>query len=67
MSIRTIVEINHDTLNDLTDAEVMRRLSRFLSGGNAGEISADGPRPQFGNIRVLAQRHHSEAITVKVG
>lgn len=66
MSIRTIVEFNHDYANDLA-AEDLRRLKRALfdtdttAALNVGQI----PQPVTG-VRILAQRHHSDEITLTV-
>jgi hypothetical protein len=66
MSIRTIVEINHDYIrtHDGSNApftkENIELLLQYLCGGRdwrSGEIPG---------IRFLAQRHHSETLKLKV-
>lgn len=59
MSIRTIVEINHDYLYDLRDHP--ERIQDFLFRLMCGP-EIDAPI----GIRVLRQRHHSEKITLEV-
>ena len=68
MSIRTIIEINHDYLHDLEQNP--RRWETLIavlkSGGintglNAGETPAIVP-----GIRALGQRHHSYKMKLEV-
>ena len=63
MSIRTIIEVNHDCLADLErHPEALQRLWRMLGAGEGHRIeSGDIP-----GIRVLGQRHHSETLELKV-
>jgi hypothetical protein len=59
MSIRTIVEINHDYWQDLRDnPEAMRELLDHLADRQFKEL----PR----GIRVLRSRHHSEKIDLRI-
>lgn len=66
MSMRTIIEINHDYLHDWDEFE---RLLDYLKGsGIAYMLNKSGGKPvRWGcGIVVIAQRHHSETITFKV-
>jgi hypothetical protein len=61
MSWRTVIEINHDHLGDLDDAEIMKTLRRYL------QSNVDAQRvPYLGHIRVLGTRHHSETLKLTV-
>jgi hypothetical protein len=62
MSIRTVIEINHDYLRDIADdpARIVDFVMRLGSGlGYAKKVIPNG-------MRVLAQRHHSDKITLTV-
>lgn len=63
MSTRTVIEINHDYLSDLShEPEHMAEVIRALQ-------SCDLKRLQHNavpGIRVLGQRHHSETLNLKV-
>jgi hypothetical protein len=63
VSTRTIVEINHDYLHDLKQAgHISREVFNVL-------CEATSSRKHYGPIqglRVLAQRHHSETLELKV-
>ena len=69
MSTRTIIEINHDYLTD-ANLESLVALWHALSGSVIpGRLNASGGRPvqyQGSGIRILAQRHHSETLNLKV-
>lgn len=68
MSVRTIIEINHDYLNTLLEHPgYMAHLLHVLRGTTvAGELNkGETPSPVSG-IRVLAQRHHSETLKLEV-
>lgn len=68
MSIRTIIEINHDYLHDLLrHPEFWEELLRGLSGGdyNSGLFHDGIVRLKHG-VTVLHTRHHSQTITLKV-
>jgi hypothetical protein len=62
MSIRTVIEINHDLLEVLEDPIHMELLQRSLSSGDMRMIEA-GCIP---GIRFLGQRHHSEKLNLLV-
>jgi hypothetical protein len=60
VSTRTIIEINHDRLNDLIeDRSFLRDFLMMLRAG-------DKPDFEFVGIRFLAQRHHADKITLEV-
>ena len=60
MSIRTIIEINHDYWHDLEkNPDAMRELLAYLNDRQFREC----PR----GITVLRSRHHSEKITLDIG
>lgn len=66
MSTRTIIEINHDYLQDLHDKGHIG-LALFMtlcSSGNMDTMNADRKKPQ--GIRALGQRHHSETLKLVV-
>lgn len=65
MSTRTILEFNHDYFHDLDTVEAMTKLLHELRGGFLNESIKSGRHIAPG-VRVLAQRHHSEALTLKV-
>ena len=68
MSTRTIIEINHDYLADISLVDVLD-LFRSMAGSDViGELNrANGKPVQWSlGITVLAQRHHSETITLEV-
>lgn len=66
MSIRTIIEVNHDRVHDLEgrDSYLWSRLLLNLRGGGFTEDE----RQFFADhgIRILRQRHHSDHITLEV-
>ncbi len=62
MSIRTIIEINHDYLHTLDDPMTLLRIKQALQT-NAQDRMKDGKIP---GVRFIAQRHHSETIELKV-
>ena len=71
MSIRTIIEINHDYLGLKGDdpADALRRLLQALRTSDiTGQLNraAGAPIDVGGGVRVLAQRHHSEALKLTV-
>lgn len=60
MSIRTIIEINHDFLTNLRlDPERTMRLFDALKGPRPEEEFPQG-------VRLLAQRHHTEHLSLEV-
>lgn len=62
MSIRTIIEINHDYLHRLDDPMTLLSIKHALQT-NAKDRMRDGKIP---GVRFIAQRHHSETIELKV-
>lgn len=70
MSQRTILEINHDRLNLATARDLIALLNELGLSGITGALNAAGGKPleyRGGGITILAQRHHSEDLTVKIG
>jgi len=67
VSTRTIIEINHDFLNRLTQdpAHMLAVLNALKSSFITGMLN-HGPVEQGGGITVLAQRHHSETLKLEV-
>ncbi len=68
MSIRTIIEINHDHINQPVDRGHISEELRDAIFGNDRDLM-----DEFGSmfaplqgIRRLTQRHHSDEITLKV-
>lgn len=62
MSVRTIVEINHDYLYQLIHQPEQMEL--FLKSLGGSEVTARTWEPN--GVRILRQRHHSEKITLEV-
>lgn len=63
MSIRTIIEVNHDYISRLhKDGHISERLYRFILDHYTM------PALMFPDegIRILGTRHHSETLTLKV-
>ncbi|PVX75596.1 hypothetical protein [Paraburkholderia unamae] len=73
MSIRTIIEINHDQLHSLKkDPEwwinLLANLGTAHYGAALNEANADGCPIHLGHgVRLVLQRHHSDVTTVKAG
>lgn len=66
MSIRTIIEINHDYMQPLLDKpDEFRALLMILRSGAVPNIKPPGDVGIPG-IRVLGQRHHSETLKLTV-
>ncbi len=65
MSIRTIIEVNHDHLHKLKDdPEWARQLYNCLcTHGWKGDYPVF---PAPGGVRVLDQRHHSETLKLTI-
>lgn len=64
MSIRTIIEINHDQLQRLREGDWGQQLYNCLSTyGWKGDNSVF-PAPT--GVRVLEQRHHSEDLVIEI-
>lgn len=70
MSIRTLIEINHDRLPDLTDspeimAHILRELSSSTHGAALNEANERGRALGIGHgVTIILQRHHSTDVTV---
>ena len=63
MSTRTIIEINHDYLHDLThEPDHMAEVLRALASCDLKRIA----RNAVPGVRVLGQRHHSETLKLTV-
>jgi len=63
MSIRTIVEFNHDRIEELVDrGHISRQLMDALCSERTMEIYSI----ELCGVKRLAQRHHSEEITIDV-
>lgn len=66
MSIRTIIEVNHDLLAALDNPEALQEMVRSLVMGeympklNSGELPEIAP-----GVRVLMQRHHTSSVTIQ--
>lgn len=63
MSIRTVVEFNHDYVAELhKKGHISEALYRFILDNYTK------PNPQFdaGGIRILGTRHHSEMLALKI-
>lgn len=68
MSTRTIIEINHDHLTLRTATDLIDLLASLGSSSVTGLLNHNNGKPvDWGTgIRILAQRHHSETITLEV-
>lgn len=62
MSTRTIIEINHDYLHDISKHP--EKLCEFVKRLGSGLEWADRVMPN--GVRVLGQRHHSETLKLYV-
>ena len=69
MSQRTILEINHDCMRPHDLHELIDLFNQLGSSTVTTLLNkAEGKPLQWSSgIRVLAQRHHSEDLTVKIG
>lgn len=66
MSIRTIIEINHDCISRLEHPEQLKTMITSLLMGKFMPELNDGERPEIApGVRVLMQRHHSSDVTIK--
>lgn len=62
MSIRTLVEFNHDLLHILErDPDAMRKLVRAMLDAYVGT-----PNEPPNGVRIITSRHHSDGLEVKV-
>lgn len=68
MSIRTIIEINHDHLTLHTAADLLGLMSILGQSTVTGLLNHNDGQPvtHCVGIRVLAQRHHSEILKLEV-
>ena len=68
MSTRTIIEINHDYLGPGQCAYLCALVNHLRLSFITGELNRmkGAPVDWHDGIRVLAQRHHSEALELKV-
>lgn len=68
MSTRTIIEIDHDYLRDLSNRpNDMEKLYVALMGSVISAAVNAGKVVEFPTgVRILAQRQHSETITLEV-
>lgn len=66
MSIRTIIEINHDYISRLEKpGELEAMITNLLMGQFMPELN-DGEKPEIApGVRVLMRRHHSSDVTIK--
>ena len=55
MSIRTLIEINHDYTHDLDDPAFVRLFQRYLATGD----QRWGDELRHWGLRIISQRHHS--------
>jgi hypothetical protein len=63
MSIRSIVEFNHDYINELVEqGHISGELCRWLCDSRVRGESVLG----VSGLRYLSQRHHSETIELKI-
>jgi len=60
MSIRTLVEINHDFTWRMDDPDFVASLQGYLSGGSSRCAEA---LERFG-LKIVAQRHHSGQFVI---
>ncbi|VVD28456.1 hypothetical protein [Paraburkholderia dioscoreae] len=71
MSIRTLIEVNHDLLHRLQDspeiiAEILARLGGSYYNGALNEANEAGRSLDIWNgVRIVHQYHHSTRLTVK--
>lgn len=68
MSTRTIIEINHDYLPDISLTDMLDLFRSMSSSDVTGELNrANGKPVQWSpGIVILAQRHHSETVNLEV-
>jgi hypothetical protein len=62
MSIRTVIEINHDLI-DKMDTEDWESIKRYVLASYTGSQHHYREVP---GIRVLGSRHHSETLNLEV-
>lgn len=68
MSIRTVIEINHDYLRRLGPEQWAELMTALASASVTGQLNLSEGKPVnwTTGIRILAQRHHSETLRLKV-
>ena len=70
MSIRTIIEINHDYLDLRTAGLLCDLLSQLGRSGVTGLLNEAKGKPiepyARPGIRILAQRHHTQALKLEI-
>ena len=67
MSIRTIIEINHDFLSRLgEDDHAMAQLIRAVTDNHTGLARTKNGCPPPNGIRILGCRHHSEKLKLEI-
>lgn len=68
MSTRTIIEINHDYLSDISLSDMADLLMTLRGSHITGELNrANGaPVNWLPGVRILAQRHHSTKLMLEV-
>jgi hypothetical protein len=68
MSIRTVIEVNHDYLADLAaHPENFSALLMMLRGSvNVHDLAEAGGNVGLPGLRLLGQRHHSETLKLTV-
>lgn len=66
MSIRTLIEINHDYGRDICKPELLGLLQRAINCAGRDEHQAleDGTH---GGVRVIATRHHADPFWIREG
>lgn len=67
MSTRTIIELNHDYAHSLREMDMELLMRRILTTSLTGALNKARGRPVdlVPGMRVMAQRHHSEKITLE--
>ncbi|MGP1685310.1 MAG: hypothetical protein ACTS8S_23540 [Giesbergeria sp.] len=68
MSTRTVIEINHDYLRHLGPQQWADLMTALASSSVTGQLNrAEGkPVNWTTGLRILGQRHHSDALNLKV-
>lgn len=66
MSIRTVIEINHDYLGTFDEQDFMDLIRGLKSTKYNAQLNAAGYVEPVLGIRIIAQRHHSETLDLRV-
>jgi hypothetical protein len=67
MSIRTIIEINHDWLYLLEkDPDIMKKISRLIQDYYTHSAGSDDSVNWPTGIRILGARHHTDTLKLTV-